>query len=425
MRRLRITGWVVATAALAAAAAPAAVAAGAECSVSNGTLAIGVPGYVPGGLGHPDTTEIVGLSVDGSGAFVVTDNGTPVACPGSPSTTNVTSVAFSALSSGLHEVHLSEPNSFQHPQGGSIPVDINLSGGQNTVQLLGGSGPHDWVGGQQTGGGGDAFDLDAAVGNGPELTLEGIAIVKLSTGSGGDHLSGAGSSDPYSNEAGQLGAPMTATLDVTSGSPSKPESDDRLVGGAASDTLWAGGGNDSIAGGAGKDDLVGWDGKDTLSGGEGQDDLTGDSGADTIIGGTGIDTIDYLDLGRRDGVHVSLDGKRNDGGKIDGVHNGRGGDLIAADVENVDGSPHDDVLVGNGAPNLLFGSLGDDRIFGRGGNDRLQGLDGKDRLFGGPGRDVLNGGAGRDLLDGGAGHDRLHGSHQDTCLRTRARQPHC
>jgi hypothetical protein len=93
-----------------------------------------------------------------------------------------------------------------------------------------------------------------------------------------------------------------------------------------------------------------------------------------------------------------------------------------------------DVLDGDGLPNVICGLAGDDDIHGRGGhdtlfgdacgptgqsayagrasrtgNDTLRGGNGKDKLHGSGGRDVLSGGKGDDTLSGGMGGDTLRG----------------
>ena len=82
---------------------------------------------------------------------------------------------------------------------------------------------------------------------------------------------------------------------------------------------------------------------------------------------------------------------------------------------NLDGSPGNDLLIGNDGDDTLNG-LGDgDILKGRAGDDTLNGGDGEDLLLGGDGDDMLNGqgdndtiagGAGDDTIDGGAGDDR-------------------
>lgn len=74
-------------------------------------------------------------------------------------------------------------------------------------------------------------------------------------------------------------------------------------------------------------------------------------------------------------------------------------------IENVFGSTHNDVLVGNAGNNWLYGHDGSDNVFGSGGRDWLIGGAGNDNLNGGIGNDLLSGGAGNDVLSGGTGAD--------------------
>ncbi|HYI15727.1 MAG TPA: hypothetical protein VEX37_10065 [Thermomicrobiales bacterium] len=69
----------------------------------------------------------------------------------------------------------------------------------------------------------------------------------------------------------------------------------------------------------------------------------------------------------------------------------------------------DDLAVGTGGPDLLFGGNNGNCVAGLGGNDVLNGGNGKDTLVGGDGNDILNGGNGTDTLYGGAGDDILNG----------------
>ena len=70
-------------------------------------------------------------------------------------------------------------------------------------------------------------------------------------------------------------------------------------------------------------------------------------------------------------------------------------------IENLQGSNHDDFLVGNELGNIIFGNAG---------LDGLQGLDGGDQIFGGAGADTLLGGLGADTLEGGSGEDTFSGT---------------
>ena len=170
--------------------------------------------------------------------------------------------------------------------------------------------------------------------------------------------------------------------------------------------------------------LTGGPGNDELDGRGGWDWLEGGPGADTLIGGDSswdIASYQYSD----EGVEVRLDDGTARGGHAEGdifagmkayrrvqvedrESHGRAvsdfenlvifyrlGGIVDAEVEEVEifdiedlfGSAHDDILVGNYGPNWLLGHYG---------NDVLDGKEGNDVLFGGAGADVLIGGPGSD-----------------------------
>jgi len=179
-------------------------------------------------------------------------------------------------------------------------------------------------------------------------------------------------------------------------------------------------GNDALSG----DQVRGGEGADALAGafvrgGKGNDRLSvrpGDSatflegdrgnGSDTIVGGdSGEDTVSYE--GRRRGVSVSLDGRRNDGAPGEN-------DQITG-VESIYGGRGRDRLTGESGVNDLRGFGGSDRISGRGGSDTLSGFDEaepgrgrtRDRITGGTGDDTIYGSAGSDRVKPGPGQDDL------------------
>ncbi|MGW4638005.1 calcium-binding protein [Sphaerisporangium sp. NPDC004334] len=132
--------------------------------------------------------------------------------------------------------------------------------------------------------------------------------------------------------------------------------------------------------------LMGGDGDDRLAGGSGDDTLVGGFGGDLLRGGAGSDTVAYSEVSNRLGVRADLDGATgDDGSSEDGPAGAR--DTIAADVENLEGTNADDVLIGDAGPNVIDASNGHDLIQGLGGDDRLTGRGGG-------------------TLDGGAGADR-------------------
>ncbi len=191
------------------------------------------------------------------------------------------------------------------------------------------------------------------------------------------------------------------------------EGDDIFVGDGGNDDLRGYAGNDMLTGGAGNDLLIGGDGIDTLTGGvgadrlfggAGNDILEGGAGADRVVGGAGLDTASYAgSAGDTDGAGVVINLLA---GSATG--NDAEGDVLVG-IENLEGSAHKDILIGDTADNTLKGNAGEDRLFGGAGNDRLEGGSGNDRLVGGDGVDTLIGDAGDDTLVGNGGNDRLEG----------------
>ncbi len=127
--------------------------------------------------------------------------------------------------------------------------------------------------------------------------------------------------------------------------------------------------------------------------------IRGGAGADTIDGGEGRDWAGYWFSDA--GVTVDL-----------ATGEGRGGDAAGdrlSNIENLEGSHHDDVLLGNAHANRIDGHDGHDRLAGGDGNDTLRAGNGNDIAAGGNGRDTITGGEGHDDLRGESGNDRLDG----------------
>ncbi len=145
---------------------------------------------------------------------------------------------------------------------------------------------------------------------------------------------------------------------------------------------------ENLTGSAYDDLLHGEAGANRLDGGKGNDRLVGSGGADTLIGGEGIDTAVYTDSAAR--VEIDLANGTGKGGEAEG-------DTLFG-VENLEGSRHDDILLGDEKAN---------RIDGGAGNDTLEGRDGDDVLAGGEGGDWLDGGRGNDTADYSAAKGRV------------------
>ncbi len=203
--------------------------------------------------------------------------------------------------------------------------------------------------------------------------------------------------------------------------------DDVVVGDAGVNNLWGQGGDDTLYGGDSGDLLGGNDGDDTLYGGNGNDSLYGGAGADVmngeagddtlfvfsgsqaepfspgddqIDGGDGIDTLSFNPtfIGDQQGAAFAVTANVTVNLNITGPQNTGAGVMTIVNVENVVGGQGNDLLIGNGLGNFLWG--GD-------GADYLIGLDGNDNLFGGYGDDILRGDAGTDFYNGGEGVDRV------------------
>ena len=168
-------------------------------------------------------------------------------------------------------------------------------------------------------------------------------------------------------------------------------------------------------------EIEGTDGADVLTGTEENDEFYGSPGADAIRGGSGNDNVSYLDSDT--GIEVRLYDGTARGGYAEGDmfpgrqtieyqdSQGRTQQAVVPDIENLSGSEHDDILIGDPGGNELNGNGGDDRIEGREGDDRLFGDDWFLIRFSSstPGDDYLDGGRGDDWLDGGRGADELRG----------------
>ena len=158
-----------------------------------------------------------------------------------------------------------------------------------------------------------------------------------------------------------------------------------------------GGGDDQFLGETGliNGTINAGSGNDIIKSGIGDDLINGGAGRDKMYGGAGNDTATYENSSA--GVRVNLNANRGWGGEA------RGDRLY--DIENLVGSSHDDILVGNALINQLEGGEGADQMNAGAGNDTLLGQGGDDTLIADEGADILNGGLGRDILWGGDGED--------------------
>ncbi|MEM7505679.1 MAG: M10 family metallopeptidase C-terminal domain-containing protein [Pseudomonadota bacterium] len=159
-----------------------------------------------------------------------------------------------------------------------------------------------------------------------------------------------------------------------------------IIGGDVDQTLIGTSEADEIRGEGGNDILIGRKGADVLFAGEGDDVLQGGEGADFLGGGAGLDMASYSDATKR--VVADL------AGKVAGENDAAGD--VYLDIEYLHGGIKNDVLRGDAADNLIFGSQGADRLYGRAGDDGLSGGEGGDVLYGNGGQDRMTGGQGAD-----------------------------
>lgn len=339
-----------------------------------------------------------------------------------------------------------EPGATTETDGGTSEIEfsVNLPSGAPTLRIVGSAGPDHVV----IGSGGVNLNADEANGD-ADVTITGGPAVVVAGGAGDDVISvaggaGTGASGPGATLLGQDAA-------------------DRLLGGLGGSAFDGGPGIDVVdyasatrllsadlstgtvthEGGATDalvaiENLSGSPGDDTIAGDDQANDLGGAAGADTIRGGEGDDTIDggggtdAIDLGAADsGVIVDLGA---------GIAVGEGSDTLAS-IENVLGSPGNDVIAGDANANVLDGGDGNDTINGRRGDDVLIGgagadtasfvgagagvtvklkdgtatgagqdsLSGFENVAGSGTADTIHGNGGPNRLEGGAGGDQIFG----------------
>lgn len=212
---------------------------------------------------------------------------------------------------------------------------------------------------------GDVLDsIENVTGSAYSDILEGDA--------GANRLDGGGGVDWLSYAASDAGVDVRLRNGTGSGGHAEGDviAGFENIEGSDYNDIFGGDSNDNhLSGGAGDDGLWGSSGNDVLEGG---------MGADRLYGGGGADRVVYRDSDAA--VTINLAEGTGTGGHAEG-------DTIA-EVENVEGSDHNDVLEGDDGVNLLYGGGGEDDLRGAGGDDFLEGGAGADRLDGGTGIDA-------------------------------------
>lgn len=220
------------------------------------------------------------------------------------------------------------------------------------------------------------------------------------------------------------------------------EGNDHLVGGADDDTLTGLGGNDTLEGLGGHDELTGGTGNDLLLAGDSYDHLTGGLGDDTLDGGADSDSVFYSNATA--GVSVNLATGRASGAEgndqlvnIENVYGSDFADVLVGDAgsnmlyggrgnDTLDGGAGEDSAPYWGSSGPVNINLATGRVTGVDGNDQLSNIEDVDgssfddviigdshdnRLYGSQGNDTLSGGGGADTFvftsGPGAGVDRI------------------
>ena len=115
---------------------------------------------------------------------------------------------------------------------------------------------------------------------------------------------------------------------------------ENLIGSTHDDWLIGNGVDNELRGGLGADQMFGGAGADILLGENGNDNLFGGDGNDVLSGGSGIDWASYLFQSSGVWINLTTENSQNT--------SGAGWDTLIS-IENVAGSNHADLLIGNGA----------------------------------------------------------------------------
>lgn len=215
---------------------------------------------------------------------------------------------------------------------------------------------------------GSSFDEEESAKSGCEIKTPEEALCKLTTPL--DSVLVAGLAEDDTIDAPAL--PSTVSLVLLGGN----DADKLTAGEFSDDTLVDGDGNDVLSGLAGDDGLVNNEGKDEISGGVGNDLIlsTVICEGDTINGGPGRDNASWAKFEKTAsaGIEARLDqlraGRPGAGGEPD--CSGGAFDPLQQ-VEDLEGSALDDVLIGDAGENQLLGHLGADSFFSLAGNDTI------------------------------------------------------
>ena len=291
--------------------------------------------------------------------------------------------------------------------GGGVSVDLNpgslsITSDAQRAQLGGGNQAQGNVYNSLLFGGNFASIIENAIGGAGNDTITGNQVANVLTGNGGnDTLYGGAGGDALSGGSGfdfarydnYAGAGMTIRLDAPGANTGEAAGDtfdsiEGIIASFGNDAVVGDGNTNYLYGLTGNDYIYSQGGNDYLSGDDGNDNLWGAQGADQHVGGSGFDLVRYDDYTWGDLV-IRLDSPGSNTGIA-------AGDTYFS-IEGVIGGSANDVVVGDGNVNYLYGLAGNDYIYGQGGNDYVSGDDGSDNMWGGAGADQLAGGSGFDL----------------------------
>lgn len=271
---------------------------------------------------------------------------------------------------------------------------------------------------------------------GDDVIYSGSGRDKIEGGAGADILNGGSDEDTLYYESSDAG--VTVSLDSGTGTGGHAEGDvisnferlygsnydDHLTGDNLNNYIYGGEGNDTIYGLGGADYIFGGDGINILYGGDGNDYFSPSGEKDTIYGGEGDDII-YI----RDGINIVDGGAGLDeinflwvdsGIEIDLSTGSMSGTSTIGDfytnIEKIESTQYDDVLIGDENDNIFDGSRGNDTLIGGIGNDEIEGNYGNDTIHGDEGEDILSGGYGEDIITGGIGNDVINGDGGDDVI---------
>ncbi len=254
-------------------------------------------------------------------------------------------------------------------------------------------------------GGGVTVNLHSQSGSGSDATADTYNSIENATGSAHDdtfiassdknHFDGLGGINTLSYANSTAGVNVNLATGSASG------------GHAEGDTF------------ANIQNLTGSAHNDVLTGDANNNVFLGGAGADHFFGGDGTDTVSYQDSAT--GLSMDVDNVIVGAGRGTGIAQG---DVIATDVERIQGSNGDDILFstrssvvldgGNGTDTIDFGqtttgvtvNLGDtskfvsiERVVGSAHNDTLTASNNGSTLLAGNGNDTVSGGSGSDFIN--------------------------